>query len=159
MPFKNPHPLYSCYQSMKDRCRNPKFKQWKDYGGRGIFVCDRWLLPNGEGFRNFIEDMGEKPTGYVLDRKNNESIYSPENCCWVTRKQSQRNQRVTVKIMIEGVEYVAADIADKTGFKTDTIIARAKCGLTMAEIINPNRRVFTEGLAIGWKYGRGAGNR
>lgn len=158
MPFKNQHPLYVVFQSMKERCRNPKFKQWKDYGGRGITVCDRWLEPK-VGFHNFLADMGPRPDGYVIDRKNNDVGYSPENCRWVSRKDSQRNQRVTVKVMIDGVEYIAADIAEKAGLKTDTIIARAKRGVTMSEMLDPKKRVFVDGLKIGWKYGRGAKNR
>jgi len=158
MPFKNQHPLYHVWKSMMSRCSNPRFKQWKDYGGRGIKVCERWKR-HGEGFKVFLEDMGERPPEYVLDRTNNDLGYSPENCKWVTKSQSQRNRRVTRKVLIDGKEYIAADIADKVGLTIDSVVARAKRGLTMRQILNPKRRIFYEGLKIGWKYGRGAKDR
>lgn len=157
MPFKNPHPLYNVWRSMIDRCKNPKFRQWHDYGGRGIDICERWLV-KGAGFANFVSDMGPRPEGYSLDRINNELGYSPENCKWSSKKEQQRNQRVTRKVTIEGVEYIAADLAELSGMKTDTIVQRAYLGLTYAEVMKKEKRVFKEGLSIGHKYGRGAKN-
>lgn len=155
MPFKNPHPLYSVWQGMIRRCKNTKCRQWHDYGGRGINVCERWTA-KGEGFYNFITDMGPRPEGYSLDRINNNLGYSPENCKWSSKKDQQRNQRVTRKVIIEGVEYIAADLSEISGLKTDTIVNRASLGLTYNEVISKDRRVFKEGLSIGQKYGRGA---
>lgn len=159
MPFKNQHPLYTVWHSMIERCRNPRSKAWTDYGGRGINVCENWKQPKGEGFRAFLQDMGDRPEGYVIDRINNDAGYSPENCQWVSRKQSQRNRRVTLKVIIEGQEYIAAEIAEKAGMKIDTIVARAKHGLTMEQILDPSKRIFYEGLKVGWKYGRGGAKK
>lgn len=158
MPFKNPHPLYNVWRSMIDRCRNPKFKQWQDYGGRGINICERWIIPV-QGFHNFVSDMGHRPDGYSLDRINNDLGYSPENCKWSSKKEQQRNKRVTRKVVIEGVEYIAADLAEISGLKCDTIVNRALLGLTYSEVISKEKRIFAEGLAIGHKYGRGAKKR
>ncbi len=77
---------------MRDRCRNPNHPFWEDYGGRGITVCDRWML-RGQGFWNFVEDMGPCPEGLTLDRKDNDKGYSPDNCRWATPKIQYRNQR------------------------------------------------------------------
>ena len=154
MPFKNPHPLYNVWMSMKDRCHNPKFKQFKDYGGRGISICEQWLIPK-QGFKNFISDMGDRPTGYTLDRINNNSGYSPENCRWASRKQQQRNQTVTRKVTIDGTEYIAADLADLADLKTDTIVDRANRGLSYDDVIYKGKHHNLKGLEIGWKYGRG----
>jgi hypothetical protein len=155
MPFKNPHPLYSVWQGMLRRCDNPRIKQWLDYGGRGIDVCDRWKeKPNG--FSNFIADMGPRPTKYTLDRIDNNQGYKPENCCWASKKDQQRNRRVTIKVVIEGREYIAAELAEIVGMKTDTIVVRAQLGLTLEQVLNPTKRVYREGLAIGHKFGRGA---
>lgn len=156
MPFKNQHPLYHVWMSMKERCRNPNFKQFMDYGGRGITVCDRWLEPNKQGFLNFVQDMGERPPGYVIDRKDNNQGYSPENCHWVTKKESQKNRRVTVIVEIEGIKYRACDLSDISGIKTDSIIARAKKGMTYNEVIAKEKHYNLSGLKIGWKYGRGS---
>jgi hypothetical protein len=150
MPFKVVPPLYTVWRSMRDRCRNPRFKQFADYGGRGIEICERW-----SSYANFAADMGERPLGTTLDRIDNAKGYSPDNCRWATRKEQQRNQRRTIFVEVEGVRYRAIELAERAGLKTDTIIERAKRGLTMEQMLDPTRRVFYEGLSVGWKYGRG----
>ena len=81
-------PTYRSWQNMKTRCLNSNHPQFKDWGGRGIKVCERWM-----DFANFLEDMGEKPEGLTLDRINNDGNYEPGNCRWATRKQQVQNQR------------------------------------------------------------------
>ena len=87
------HYLYPVFNAMKARCLNKNNKKYPNYGGRGITVCDRWLKENPLGFNNFLEDMGERPDGMFLDRKDNNLGYSRDNCRWVTRKQSNFNTR------------------------------------------------------------------
>jgi hypothetical protein len=83
---------YTTWGSMIQRCTNPNQTKFKDYGGRGITVCDRWLK-----FENFLEDMGQKPSGLELDRTNNNGNYELENCRWVTRKENLNNTRINKK--------------------------------------------------------------
>lgn len=79
---------YSAWFSMIGRCTNPNNGNYDDYGGRGITVCERWMK-----FENFLADMGEKPLGLMLDRRNNEQGYYPDNCRWVNRSISNQNRR------------------------------------------------------------------
>ena len=79
---------YVTWDSMIQRCTNKNNHAWKDYGGRGIFVCERWMI-----FDNFFSDMGFRPPGLQLDRRNNDGGYEPSNCRWVDRKTQQSNRR------------------------------------------------------------------
>lgn len=81
---------YIAYGSMKTRCYNPNFTNFKMYGGRGIKVCDEWL--GLDGYHNFLRDMGACEEGMSLDRKNNNGNYEKGNCRWATRHQQQANR-------------------------------------------------------------------
>jgi hypothetical protein len=86
--------MYARYKNMKRRCYNEKNHNYPYYGGRGISICDRWMEPNGMGFVNFCEDMGQRPSSeYSIDRINNDGNYEPSNCKWSTNSEQVRNQR------------------------------------------------------------------
>ena len=97
---------YNAWASMRDRCLNKSARGYKNYGGRGIKICDRWReLP--DGFVNFIEDMGEKPSHektasggkalYSLDRIDPDGDYEPSNCRWATWLEQEGNKRNSAK--------------------------------------------------------------
>src|ERR1051326_3174971 len=73
------------------RCHNPNDEHYPNYGGRGIKVCKRWR--GVYGFRNFLDDMGERPEGKTLDRINVNGDYEPSNCRWSTHEEQMKNRR------------------------------------------------------------------
>lgn len=85
------HPLRHTYAGMLARCYDPRHPGFKNYGARGITVCDRWR--GEQGLENFIGDMGERPKGLTLDRKDNDGNYCPENCKWSTWPEQNKNKR------------------------------------------------------------------
>lgn len=86
------HYLYQTYNSMVNRCYRENTDSASYYKHKGIQVCDRWLEVGGVGFLNFIEDMGDRPLGYTLDRVNNDEGYSPNNCKWSSKTQQVINR-------------------------------------------------------------------
>ena len=92
---------YNSFSSMRTRCFRKSHSEYKNYGGRGINVCDRWMEPR-KGFRNFLEDMGERPDGSSLDRIDNDLGYSPDNCRWATKREQSENMSTTKVIEYKG---------------------------------------------------------
>ena len=82
-------PEYYTWCSMIARCYNKRHNAFKNYGGRGITICSRWR----KSFINFLEDMGNRPEKYSIDRINNNGNYTPTNCQWATAKQQRANTR------------------------------------------------------------------
>jgi hypothetical protein len=89
--------VYRSWLSMVQRCINPKDEKYCIYGNRGIMVCEHWMK-----FENFLEDMGEVPSGHQIDRINNNGNYCKSNCRWATRKQQMRNTRQNHLITYNG---------------------------------------------------------
>lgn len=125
-------PIYFVWQSMKRRCCDPNDKSYKNYGGRGIKVCDRWL----SSFQNFYEDIGEGyRKGLSIERIDNDGNYCLENCKWIPLLEQSRNKRSTRMIEHEGIVLNVTQWEKKFGFKLDFINSKLRQGLTFEQII------------------------
>lgn len=113
---------YTTFLSMRRRCNNPTDSSYPRYGGRGIKICERWTgTKKGEGFINFLADMGLRPEGsYSIDRIDVNGNYEPGNCRWATLEQQARNRRDTILIVDNNVTKTLRDYADeyKLDYKT-----------------------------------------
>lgn len=119
----NHTPTYSTWSAMRARCSNPRNRAWKYYGGRGIKVCERW-----DTFENFLADMGEKPPGLTIDRRDNNQNYEPGNCRWATQKEQGRNSRHNRVIRHNGETRCLSEWGEVTGIKRATIWGRMRRG-------------------------------
>lgn len=97
------HRLYQTWNGMIQRCYNLNNKAYKNYGGRGIVVCERWL-----NVRNFIQDMNDSfQKGLTLDRQNNDGNYEQSNCRWTTKIVQARNTRIIQRNNTSGYKGVS----------------------------------------------------
>jgi hypothetical protein len=116
--------LYWVWAAMLDRCNNPKCPAFKNYGGRGIKVCARWLK-----FENFLTDMGERPSPqHTVDRIYNDGNYEPGNCTWRTRAEQSRNMRSNRRLTLFEETYCLKDWSERTEIPLTTIWSRLHHG-------------------------------
>lgn len=114
---------YSSWANMKTRCTNPSSQDWKDYGGRGITFDPAWA-----SFEKFLADMGERPPGMTLDRKDNDGNYSKANCRWATQKEQARNSRTNRLITFGGKTQPMATWCEELGIPYDRTRTRLRRG-------------------------------
>ena len=124
---------YVSWTCMNNRCRNPNFKMYSYYGGRGISVCERWR--GGDGFVNFLADMGEAPPGMTLDRINTDGNYEPGNCRWVSQKDQMNNRRNNIVVTIDGRTQTLMQWCEELGLKFNTILYRLRRGWTAGKAL------------------------
>lgn len=123
------------HNMMRQRCHNPKNKAYPYYGGRGIYVCDRWR----ESFENFLEDMGPRPSPkHSLDRKDNDGPYSPENCRWATKREQMRNRSDNRWLTIAGETKCIGDWEKEAGLNQGIIGSRIRRGWPESEWLKPS---------------------
>jgi len=116
-------PIYETWQGMKARCLNPKTAAYKNYGGRGITICQEWLT-----FEGFLADMGERPEGCTLERIDNNKGYIKDNCRWATVAEQSRNTRQNKFLSKNGKTMCMMDWAKETGIPYPTIQDRVRRG-------------------------------
>lgn len=116
---------------MKARCYNERNHNFKNYGARGIEVCDYWRT----SFEHFLSDMGLKPEGLTLERIDNDGGYQPDNCRWATRAEQRLNQRTCKYIEFNGERKTQREFAKQYGMSEATLGQRLKRGMTVAEAL------------------------
>lgn len=115
------HPAFAVWSSMLDRCHLPTHQAWRNYGERGITVCEQWR----QSFESFWADMGPTyQSGLSLDRINNDGNYTPENCRWATRRIQGNNRRVNRRIETPWGLMTVAEASRHSGIGVTTILYR-----------------------------------
>jgi hypothetical protein len=127
-------PEYLIWIAMKKRCLNPRDKDFKHYGGRGIKVCKRWIV----SFSNFINDLGRRPSKrHWLERKNNSLGYSPKNCKWATIEEQALNTRRNRRIIFNGRNQALSQWSFELKIHRTTIATRLNRGLSVEKALSP----------------------
>lgn len=127
---KNGTPEYRSWRAMWNRCTNRSHDGWKNYGGRGIAVCERW-----RSFVDFLADMGSRPRGTTLEREDSNGNYEPGNCRWATPTEQQANTRQSVLLTLDGQTFCIAEWARRLGLKEDTLRKRYHSGWDTRRIL------------------------
>lgn len=126
-------PEYQIYHGMKQRCCNPDNTVYRNYGGRGITVCERWI----NSFESFYSDMGPRPSRkHSIDRIDNNGSYCPENCRWTTVDVQLFNRRTTLFLTYKGVTKPIREWCYQLNMRLETLKSRLRRGWDAEKIIN-----------------------
>lgn len=145
--------IYREWTGIKTRCNNPNDKRYKDYGGRGIVMCDEWKN-SFEAFRDWAMANGYRDD-LTIERKDVNGNYCPENCCWITLAEQERNRRDTLRVKdAKGNDVCAISIAEENGISAKTLHSRLSKGwdldkATSNPITEQRKRVLQISLATG----------
>lgn len=138
-------PEHRAWAAMKSRCMDQTHKFYADYGGRGITVCERW-----QDFRNFIADMGKRPTTkHTLERLDNSLGYVPGNCEWATRKQQANNRRSSRVLEFRGERLTASQWAQRLGHNVNDIYRRLNHGWSVEKALMTPIKRYDVSLSVG----------
>jgi hypothetical protein len=125
-PEKRSPPERTAWKAMLYRCFNPQHHAYKNYGGRGISVCDRWV----ESYQNFLDDMGSRPSpDHSLDRINVQGNYEPGNCRWSTRDVQQQNRTTTKYLIVDGKRMSYREAMGTLGISYECLLSRVRRGV------------------------------
>jgi len=120
---------------MKTRCTDPRADSFKNYGGRGIRICDAWL----HSYQAFVDDMGECPDNLTLERNDSDGNYEPANCRWATRKEQARNTRRKRVTNVEGVPVHISELSEQSGVSPRTIAYRLGNGWPLEKALSQEK--------------------
>lgn len=126
--------LYKAWCNMKTRCLNPNTREYENYGGRGISVCESWKTGYVE-FHNWAIRHGYEEN-LTLDRKDNDGNYEPNNCHWATNKEQQNNTRRNSFVVFQGETMTVGQLVDKAGVDYASFNQRLRRGWTVEKSLN-----------------------
>jgi hypothetical protein len=115
--------IYNVWKQIFQRCENKDCPSYKNYGARGIGVCEEW-----RDFAVFYSEMGDCPVGYSLERRDNNLGYSKINCRWATSKEQHSNKRTNHFLELNGERHTVGNWSEKTGIEVSTLFARLGYG-------------------------------
>jgi hypothetical protein len=146
-------PEFAVWSVMKGRCRNPRNRQFPDYGARGIRVCERW-----DSFATFISDMGRRPSDkHSIERIDNDGDYEPGNCRWALQIEQNRNSRHNHLVDIGRDQLVPMSVAaEVAGLSYHAMKQRVRKGVSGAALVAPPLSP-REASALHWERRREAG--
>lgn len=129
------HPLYQTWQRMKRRCYNENDKDYKNYGGRGISVCDEWKEDFVEFLYWSLKHGWEE--GLTIERRNYNGDYCPDNCCYIPMSEQSKNRSCVTRIEFEGETHSISEWARIKNINRSTLKERLKSkNYTLAEALN-----------------------
>lgn len=127
---------FRIWELMRRRCSDPKHRSYKDYGGRGISVCDRWR----NDFSAFLADMGLRPSpDHSIDRIKNDGNYEPGNCHWATRVEQSNNRRSSRFLTIGGKTKTLSQWERQVGLNPGVLFRRLQAGWAPERLLIPSR--------------------
>lgn len=127
---------YTSWVMMRQRCFNKNEKDYNQYGGRGITVCDNWL-----SFDNFLRDMGKRPEGMSIERKNVNKGYYKDNCIWASSKTQAMNRRSNHIVIYKGVSQPLMKLCEKLSINYSLVWNRLNLGWTIEKAIETKSKV------------------
>jgi hypothetical protein len=134
------HDTYTVRVGMLERCYNEKNKAFKNYGGRGIYVCNEWK----DSYENFLQDMGERPKNTTLDRIDNEGNYTKDNCRWATIKEQANNRRTNLVYTLEGIQKTLKEWCEEYNISYKMVWKRVKAGRPLLEALTTMSKQSTK---------------
>lgn len=125
-------PEYTSWAHAKKRCSNPDDAAFKDYGGRGIRMCEEWA----NSFEAFFRDMGPRPKGRSLDRIDVNGHYEPSNCRWATRREQHNNMRTSRYVVVGSERLTVAEASRRAGMAAYVVYSRLKLGWSIERALS-----------------------
>lgn len=139
---------YRRWAGLLNRCSNPAYVGYKNYGGRGITVCDQW-----KRFENYYADMGDPPSAsHSLHRINNDGPYSPENCKWADSKEQANCTTRSVYLTLNGITKTATLWAEEVGINPKTIQKRKRDGWSDERALTEPVRFSSRASQRSWSW-------